>query len=76
MGFLAGLHQLSLFTQLAAAGFVLVMLGAIRLKLVGMKKGFSGDGGWEFEFILGLAALTLVVTGAGRFALDRVLFGL
>ncbi len=65
-----------LFTQLAAAGFCLDMLGAIRLKSAQMHKGFSGDGGWEFEFILLVAAFALVITGAGRFGLDRFLFGL
>jgi len=65
-----------LLTQPAAAGFCLVMLGAIRLKITQMHKGFSGDGGWEFEFIILVAAIALVITGAGRFALDRLLFGL
>src|SRR5207245_8950630 len=45
-----------LLTQLAAAGFCLVMLGAIRLKSSQMHKGFSGDGGWEFEFKIGRAS--------------------
>jgi putative oxidoreductase len=65
-----------LFTQLAAAGLCLVMLGAIRLKITQMHKGFSGDGGWEFELILLVAAVALVIAGAGRFALDRLVFGL
>jgi putative oxidoreductase len=65
-----------LFTQLAAAGFCLDMLGAIQLKAVQMHKSFSGDGGWEFEFMLLVAAFALVISGAGRFALDRLLFGL
>jgi uncharacterized membrane protein YphA (DoxX/SURF4 family) len=41
-----------------------------------MHKGFSGDGGWEFEFILLVAAFALVIAGAGRFALDRLVFGI
>ena len=65
-----------LLTQLAAAGFCLVMLSAIRLKVARMHKGFSGDGGWEFEYIILIAALALVLMGAGRFALDRLLFGI
>src|SRR5713226_3501318 len=32
-----------LLTQLGAAGFTIVMLGAIRLKMRQMHKGFSGD---------------------------------
>ncbi|PYO69479.1 MAG: DoxX family protein, partial [Gemmatimonadetes bacterium] len=65
-----------LLTQVAAAGFVLVMLGAVRLKVTQMHKGFSGADGWEFEYVILAAALTLVFTGAGRIALDRVLLHL
>ena len=64
-----------LLTQVAA-GFVLVMLGAVRLKITQMHKGFSGADGWEFEYVILAAALTLVFTGAGRIALDRVLLHL
>jgi len=47
---LGGLATLvGLLTQAAAAGFILVMLGAIRLKVLQMHKGFTGEGGWEFE---------------------------
>ena len=65
-----------LLTQAASAGFVLVMLGAIRLKALVMKKAFTGDGGWELDFVILVAAVVLIVTGGGRFALDRVLFGI
>jgi len=65
-----------LLTQVAGAGFVLVMLGAVRLKVTQMHKGFSGADGWEFEYVILAAALTLVFTGAGRIALDRVLLHL
>jgi putative oxidoreductase len=63
-------------TQAAAVGFVIIMLGAIRLKAVQMRRGFGGDGGWELDFLLLTAALALVVLGAGAISLDRVLFGL
>jgi uncharacterized membrane protein YphA (DoxX/SURF4 family) len=62
--------------QPAAVGFVVIMLGAIRLKAVQMKRGFSVDGGWELDFVLLTAALTLLVLGAGAFSVDRLLFGL
>jgi len=52
------------------------MLGAIRLKAGQMKKRFTGDGGWELDFIILVAALAMIVLGAGRFSLDRVLLGL
>ncbi len=50
------------------------MLGAIRLKVRQMHKGFTGEGGWEFEFLLLVGAITLLFLGAGKFALDRLLF--
>ncbi len=65
-----------LLTQAAAAGFIVVMLGAIRLKVTQMRKGFSGDGGWELEFLLLVGAIALLFLGAGKFALDRLLLGL
>jgi putative oxidoreductase len=63
-------------TQPAAAGFVIIMLGAIRLKAVQMHRGFGVDGGWELDFVLLTAALALVFLGAGAVSLDRLLFGL
>jgi putative oxidoreductase len=65
-----------LLTQAAAAGFIVDMLGAIRLKAMQRHKGFSGDGGWEFEFMLLVGAIALLFLGAGKFALDRVFLGL
>ncbi len=65
-----------LLTQAAAAGFIVVMLGAIRLKVTQMRKGFTGDGGWELEFLLLVGAIALLFLGAGKFALDRLLLGL
>ena len=63
-------------TQLAAAGFVIVMLGAINLKARQMHRGFTGDGGWELDYLLLSGAIALVILGAGRISLDRVLLGL
>jgi len=60
-------------TQPAAAGFAIIMLGAIRLKAVQMHRGFTGDGGWELDFMLLAAAVALFISGAGRLSLDRVL---
>src|SRR5690242_6028983 len=65
-----------LLTQAAAAGFIVVMLGAIRLKVLQLHKGFSGDGGWELEFILLVGAVALLVLGSGKFALDSVVLGI
>jgi len=60
-------------TQPAAAGFAIIMLGAIRLKAMQMHRRFTGDGGWELDFILLAAATALFLAGAGRLSLDRVL---
>jgi len=63
-------------TQPAAAGFAIIMLGAIRLKAVQMHRGFTGDGGWELDFMLLAAAIALFISGAGKLSLDRVLLGM
>jgi putative oxidoreductase len=62
--------------QPAAVGFVIIMLGAIRLKAVQMRRGFSADGGWELDFLLLTAAVALFFLGAGAISIDRLLFGL
>jgi len=74
---LSGLAMIGgLLTQVAAAGQAVVMLGAIRLKAGQMKKGFGGSDGWEFEFVILVAAVALLFMGAGRISLDRVLLNL
>ena len=74
---LSGLAMIGgLLTQVAAVGQAVVMLSAIRLKAGQMKKRFTGDGGWELDFIILATALAMIVLGAGRFSLDRVLLGL
>jgi uncharacterized membrane protein YphA (DoxX/SURF4 family) len=65
---------LGLFTQLAAAGFGIIMLGAIRLKAIQMHKKFSETGGWELDVILLASAIALFALGGGLFSLDRVVF--
>jgi len=32
--------------------------------------------GWEFEFMLLVVALALAILGGGKYALDRVVFGI
>ena len=63
-------------TQPAAAGFAIIMLGAIRLKAVQMHRHFTGDGGWELDFVLLAAAIALFVSGAGKLSLDRMVLGM
>jgi putative oxidoreductase len=63
-----------LATRLLGLAFAIDMLVAILL-VVRKHKGFTttGGAGWEFEFILGAAALALALTGAGSIALDPAL---
>jgi putative oxidoreductase len=63
-------------TQPAAGGLAIIMLGAIRLKAVQMHRTFTGDGGWELDFMLLAAAIALFISGAGRLSLDRMLLGM
>ena len=57
---------LGLFVQPLAILFMIDMFFAILL--VGRKKGFVG--GWEFEATLFLIAFSLLIMGAGIFAID------
>jgi putative oxidoreductase len=65
-------------TQLAALGLVIVMLGAIQFLITTVHRKFTGENvaGWEFEFMLLIVALALFIMGGGKYALDRVVFGL
>jgi len=60
---------LGLASQIGAALLVIVMMGAIYFKSAKWEKGFTGEGGWELEFILLAAALAIVLSGAGDYRL-------
>lgn len=60
---------LGLFTPLAAAGIVGLMANAVFLHLG--RGFFQSGGGFEFEAVLGVVALGLMFTGAGRVAVDN-----
>ena len=57
--------------QLAAAGLILIMLGAIQKKMFVWKTGFWGkDGlGWSYDVMLISMVLVILATGGGRFVL-------
>ncbi len=59
-----------IWTQVVAAAFAVIMLGAIGLKNSMMKTGFTAQQttGWEFDFILLFANLLLLLTGPGSIA--------
>ncbi|MFQ6608230.1 MAG: DoxX family protein [Fidelibacterota bacterium] len=76
---LGGLALITGFlTQVAAVGLGVIMLGAINTKIKMMKvKFFMQDNtGWEFDFVLLFGCITLLLTGAGKIALDGLLFGI
>jgi putative oxidoreductase len=58
-------------TPLAAAGLLAIMINAVLLEAGGGFFEASDGGGVELEVVLGLAAAALVLTGAGRVALER-----
>ncbi len=65
---------LGLFTQVAALLVALVML--VATVAVHLPNGFLvSEGGAEFTFLLFVAAVSLVFTGAGRLSIDRDLLG-
>ncbi len=59
--------------QFAAAGLILVMLGAIQKKIFVWRTGFWGKkgNGWHYDLMLAVMNLVVVATGGGRW----VLFG-
>lgn len=58
--------------QLAAAGLILLMLGAIQKKALVWKTGFwgkHGTDGWHYDLMLVVMNLVILFTGGGRFVL-------
>jgi putative oxidoreductase len=62
---------LGLYTRLAAVFLVIDMIDA--LWKYNFSEGIYAVGEYELPLMLGLAALTLATTGAGRFSLDHVI---
>ena len=59
-------------TQLAAAGLILIMLGAIQKKNFVWRTGFWGDSGtngWSYDTMLVVMNLVIVTTGGGNLSL-------
>jgi putative oxidoreductase len=58
--------------QLAAAGLILIMLGAIQKKMFVWHSGFwgsSGTNGWSYDTMLAVMNLVVVTTGGGNLSL-------
>ena len=62
---------LGVLTQLAAAGLILLMLGAIQKKIFVWRTGFWGDkaSGWHYDLMLVVMNLVILCTNGGRFVL-------
>ena len=60
-----------LLTRLAGVGLTAVMLGA--LFLVHLPAGFFAPNGYEFVLMLAASAITLTLTGAGRYSIDALI---
>jgi putative oxidoreductase len=61
-------------TPLASAAFVALML--VAAWTVHRKKGFLiTSGGWEYTFVLAVAAISIAIMGPGQVSLDWLIFG-
>jgi putative oxidoreductase len=58
-------------TQLAAAGLILVMLGAIQKKMFVWHTGFWGKDsqGWHYDLMLVVVNLVIIFTNGGKYVL-------
>lgn len=65
-------------TQAAALGLIISLLGALQFLITKVHRKFKEENaaGWEFEFMLLVVALALAIMGGGKFALDRLVFGI
>lgn len=65
---------LGALTRPLAIGFIVAMAGALIYVHRGEPLAIQPDGsGFGFAFIMGVASLALLLTGPGRFSLDRLL---
>jgi len=62
---------LGVFTQLAALGLILVMLGAIYKKIAVWHTGFWGEkaSGWHYDLMLVIMNLVIITTNGGSYVL-------
>ncbi len=65
-------------TQLAALGLCVSMLGALQFLITKVHRKFkeAHAPGWEFELMLLVIAISLAILGGGKYALDRLVFGI
>jgi putative oxidoreductase len=61
-------------TQFAAAGLILLMLGAIQKKMFVWRTGFwgkHGTDGWHYDLVMVVMCVVILATGGGRLALMK-----
>ena len=56
-------------TQLAAIGLILIMLGAIQKKVFVWHIDFWASNGWNYELMLIIMCVAILLTGGGHYAL-------
>jgi len=61
-----------LFTRVAASSLVVVML--IAISFVHLDAGMFGKGGYEFQLLLLVGVLSLLIQGAGKYSLDEIIY--
>jgi putative oxidoreductase len=61
------------FTQLAALGLILVMLGAIYKKIAVWHTGFWGENesGWHYDLMLVIMNLVIIATNGGPYVITK-----
>ena len=70
--------MLGVLAQLAAAGLILIMLGAIQRKMFIWHTGFwgsSGTNGWSYDIMLVVMNFVILATGGGNLSLMNWLRG-
>ena len=61
-----------LFTRAAASSLVVVMLVAIGF--VHLDAGMFGKGGYEFQLLLLVGVVSLLIQGAGKLSVDEIIY--
>ena len=63
--------RLGVFTQLAAIGLILIMLGAIQKKIFVWHTGFWGEKafGWHYDLMFAVMCVVILVTDGGGYIL-------
>lgn len=56
-------------TQIAAIGFILIMLGAMQKKIFAWHIAFWANNGWNYEVTMVVMNLVILFTGGGRYVL-------